>query len=122
MSGIAKHIWIDGHEDAVGVWHKGYWGQYDPDARRPKPIAPMIMRDIEPYRSVITRELIGGRAQHRAHLREHNCIEVGNEMGALKTPNVPLPPPREDIIRALESSPEAHAEAQKASERAENAV
>lgn len=41
--------------------------------------APQIVRDIEPYQSMITGERVAGRAQHRAHLREHGCVEVGNE-------------------------------------------
>jgi len=41
--------------------------------------APMIMGDISPYRSMVTGEVIGGRAQHREHLREHRLIEIGNE-------------------------------------------
>lgn len=39
----------------------------------------MVMGDIKPYRSVITGEEIGGRRQHREHLKLHGCIEVGNE-------------------------------------------
>jgi len=38
-----------------------------------------VIGDIEPYASVITGEQIGGRRQHRDHLRDHGCIEVGNE-------------------------------------------
>lgn len=41
--------------------------------------APMVMPDIQPYRSTIDGSLIESRSTHRAHLREHNCIEVGNE-------------------------------------------
>lgn len=39
-----------------------------------------VIPDIQPYQSMITGEMIGGRAQHRAHLRQHNCVEVGNEL------------------------------------------
>ena len=38
-----------------------------------------VIGDIEPYESVITGERIGGRRQHKDHLRDHSCIEVGNE-------------------------------------------
>ena len=38
-----------------------------------------VIGDIEPYESIITGEQIGGRRQHRDHLRDHGCIEVGNE-------------------------------------------
>ncbi len=90
------------------VWRDGHWRELDLDAPRPKPIAPMIMRDVEPYRSVITREVIGGRRQHREHLREHNCIEIGNEVPKLNP--TPLPPVRQEIERAAQASPEVHAE------------
>ena len=45
---------------------------------------PQVMPDVAPYRSVITGEIIGGRAQHREHLRRHGCEEVGNERPELK--------------------------------------
>lgn len=38
-----------------------------------------VIGDIQPYESMITGEMIGGRRQHRDHLKDHNCIEVGNE-------------------------------------------
>lgn len=41
--------------------------------------AAMIMPDIAPYRSTIDGSEITSRSRHREHLREHNCIEVGNE-------------------------------------------
>ena len=41
--------------------------------------AVQIMPDIAPYKSMITGELISGRAHHRTHLKHHGCIEVGNE-------------------------------------------
>jgi hypothetical protein len=41
--------------------------------------APMIMGDIQPYTSTLTGETISSRSQHRTHLRDHGCIEVGNE-------------------------------------------
>lgn len=42
--------------------------------------APQITTDIQPYRSMVTGERIAGRAQHREHLKQHGCIEIGNEM------------------------------------------
>lgn len=41
--------------------------------------APMVMGDIEPYRSMVTGEIINSRSRHREHLKDHGCIEVGNE-------------------------------------------
>lgn len=47
----------------------------------------MVMRDIEPYRSMITGERIQGRRQHRDHLKAHGCIEVGNETPKPRVPH-----------------------------------
>ena len=38
-----------------------------------------VIGDLNPYESIITGEMIGGRRQHRDHLKDNNCIEVGNE-------------------------------------------
>ena len=45
----------------------------------PDPVAPMVMGDIQPYRSMATGQEIGGRRQHREHLQRHGLVEVGNE-------------------------------------------
>lgn len=47
---------------------------------------PYIIGDIQPYRSMQTGEMITSRSQHRAHLRQHGLIEVGNEIDALTKP------------------------------------
>ena len=41
--------------------------------------APMFMPDIEPYQSTITGEQITSRSRHRKHLKEHKCIEMGDQ-------------------------------------------
>lgn len=41
--------------------------------------APMVVADIQPYRSQLTGEMIMSRSQHRDHLKSHGCVEVGNE-------------------------------------------
>ena len=41
--------------------------------------APMVANDIAPYRSMCDGTMITSRSQHRAHLRAHGVIEVGNE-------------------------------------------
>jgi hypothetical protein len=38
-----------------------------------------IMLDIQPYKSMVDGSMITSRSKHREHLRQHNCIEVGNE-------------------------------------------
>lgn len=49
--------------------------------------APMIMGDIKPYKSMIDGSMITSRSQHRNHLKDNGCIEVGNE----KMENKPAP-------------------------------
>lgn len=41
--------------------------------------APSILPDIQPYQSMIDGSIITSRSHHRTHLRDHGCIEVGNE-------------------------------------------
>ncbi len=38
-----------------------------------------VQPDITPYKSMIDGRMITSRSQHRAHLKENGCIEVGNE-------------------------------------------
>ena len=59
----------------------------------------MVIRDIEPYRSVIDRSVIGGRKQHRDHLRAHGCVELGNSVP--KPQRQEMPRAGYDIKRAL---------------------
>ena len=65
---------------------------------------PEIMPDIQPYKSMITGETIKSRSQHREHLREHNCQEIGNEVATLtkRDPNWTnaAPQQRHEIIRS----------------------
>lgn len=51
---------------------------------RPKEQTHMVMPDIQPYQSMIDGSIINSRSKHRAHLKQHNCIEVGNETKHLK--------------------------------------
>lgn len=67
------------------------------------PVAPMVMGDIAPYRSMIDGREITSRSRHREHLREHGCIEVGNEK---MPPRRPEPPKglKDEVIRAYHAS------------------
>lgn len=94
------------------VFRNGNWVELDLAAPLPPRKTPYIMRDISPYPSVITGEIITSRSAHRDHLRAHGCIEVGNET---MTPSPePLPPVQDDIREAMQASPEVHAEARAA--------
>lgn len=57
-----------------------------------------VIGDIEPYQSMVDGSMIMGRRQHREHLRQHGCIEVGNEK---LTPKKPTPMNREHLRRDL---------------------
>lgn len=62
--------------------------------------APMVMADIKPYQSVIDGSEISSRSRHREHLRQHNCVEVGNE----RMPDRPrpgVPGLKQDVIEAF---------------------
>ena len=63
--------------------------------------APFVFGDLKPYRSVVTGEEIGGRAQHRAHLRAHGLIEVGNERVKTPQPLGDTPGLKQEIARHL---------------------
>lgn len=68
---------------------------------RPAVSAPMIIGDIAPYRSMATGEIIGGRRQHREHLRQHQLIEVGNEKQK-PIQRGPDPTIKRDVIDAVQ--------------------
>lgn len=58
-----------------------------------EPNAPMVMGDIPAYQSQIDGSMITSRGQHRNHLRQHNCIEIGNETQFLNKPPPKLKSP-----------------------------
>lgn len=61
-----------------------------------------VMPDIQPYKSMIDGTLITSRSQHRSHLKQHGCIEVGNDSSVRNPkPQPKRPPPglKETIIR-----------------------
>lgn len=63
---------------------------------------PMIMNDINPYVSMIDGSVISSRSKHRDHLRQHGCIEVGNDSSVFNPKRKPLAPPpglKETLIR-----------------------
>jgi len=48
-----------------------------------------IIPDIKPYTSQIDGSVIESRSQHRNHLKQHGCIEVGNEKQQQRKPEEP---------------------------------
>ena len=51
---------------------------------------PQVIRDIEPYQSMVDGSMITSRSHHREHLKRHNCFEVGNEK--FESRSTPAPP------------------------------
>jgi hypothetical protein len=63
--------------DGELVWARDGFGD-EPE------VGPQVVRDIEPYRSMIDGSVIDGRKRHRDHLRAHGCIEVGTDTSHMK--------------------------------------
>jgi len=64
-----------------------------------------VMKDIEPYTSMIDGSLITSRSKHRAHLKQHNCEEIGNDSSLRNPQRKPIESPpglKDAIIRAVE--------------------
>jgi hypothetical protein len=63
-----------------------------------------VMPDIQPYRSQLTGEVVHSRSRHRALLREHKCVEVGNETKYLRPkPVTQAPGLKQRLIEVVNS-------------------
>lgn len=67
---------------------------------RPKFTTHFVWNDIQPYRSQIDGSMISSRSTHKAHLKAHGCVEVGNEK---LTPTKRPDTVKQDILRAWEA-------------------
>lgn len=61
-----------------------------------------VMPDIKAYQSMVDGSIISSRSRHRDHLRQHNCIEVGNEK--METRLAPPVDTRRAVLREQLSS------------------
>ena len=65
--------------------------------------APDVMPDIQPYKSMVTGEVIDSRTKHREHLKRHGYEEVGNDSSLFQArkgiPDV-APQQRKELIRS----------------------
>lgn len=41
--------------------------------------AAYVPQEFQPYKSMLTGQMITDRGEHRRHLKAHGCTEVGNE-------------------------------------------
>ena len=76
----------------------------------PENMGPMIMHDIQPYKSMIDGSEITSRSRHREHLQAHGCVEVGND-SSLTRPRQPIGSPpglKEKVIRAVNEYEDKH--------------
>ncbi len=62
---------------------------------------PEVIRDINPYRSMVTGEMITSRSKHRDHLRAHGVVEVGNDTSHMKQAPEPTKQSRKPILASL---------------------
>jgi hypothetical protein len=62
---------------------------------------PQVVRDLQPYRSMIDGSVIDGRKRHRDHLKAHGCVEIGNDTSHMQRKPIPLPSRRESLHRML---------------------
>lgn len=89
--------WDANTGEKVAEWKDGdlvYWREQQTTQ------APMVMGDIKPYTSMIDGSEITSRNKHRAHLRQHNCIEIGNEKQRMEPKPLKSPPGlKETLIR-----------------------
>ena len=68
----------------------------------PRATSYQVMPDIAPYRSMIDGRIINSRSVHREHLRQHGCVEIGNDSALSRKPQPIQSPPglKEALIRA----------------------
>jgi hypothetical protein len=80
-----KKRWIYKNGEAIEI------EKYDP-----KP-SHYIMPDIQPYQSMADGTMITSRSHHREHLKQHNCIEIGNEK--MESKPVQVKDTRREVLR-----------------------
>lgn len=61
-----------GAEEALKSWEEKQTAR--------KIAAPSVMSDIEGYISQVDGSWIDSRSKHRSHLKQHNMIEMGNDV------------------------------------------
>lgn len=62
---------------------------------------PQVVGDLKPYRSMIDGSIVDGRKRHRDHLKDHGCVEIGNDTSHLSRKAVPIQGRKESLHRML---------------------
>lgn len=70
------------------------------EMHRNPPKVHHFIPDIAGYKSMATGEYIGSRSAHRAHLKQHGLIELGNEKLTQSKPKSD-PTIKRDVINAV---------------------
>lgn len=85
---------IERYENDVLVYRKN-------ELLENKGTSAYIVPDIAPYISMLDGSEISSRSKHRAHLKQHGCIEIGNETKYLKPKPVKPPPGLKETVARL---------------------
>lgn len=61
-----------------------------------------VMPDVQPFRSMIDGSIINSRSRYRQHLKQHGCVEVGNDSSLHSRPKPMQSPPglKQAVIEA----------------------
>lgn len=72
---------------------------YKPEPRK---TSYQVMPDIQPYKSMVDGTIINSRSRHREHLRDHGCVEIGNDSSLNHEPRPLKSPPglKDALIRS----------------------
>ena len=93
-----KQKWLEFHglsgEEGDRQW------EAKQEMHRNPPKVHHFIPDIQGYKSMATGEYISSRSSHRAHLKQHGLIELGNET-IKHEPKKPDPTVKRDIINAV---------------------
>lgn len=69
----------------------------------------MVIGDIEPYQSMVDGSMIMGRAEHKAHLKQHRLLEVGDQTHHLKPYGQYKPGGmKRDLVESMQRVKEQH--------------
>ncbi len=86
------------------IYQKGDLVEVTDYRPEPRTTSWQVMKDINPYKSMIDGSLIESRSRHREHLRDNGCVEIGNDSSLNKKPQPLKSPPglKEALIRSAE--------------------
>lgn len=63
--------------------------------------AAYVVADIQPYKSMVTGEMITSRSVHKQHLKDHKLVEIGNEKPVSRAPVEPQKDIKKDLHEVM---------------------